>query len=102
MIKDALEGTPWNTVHWAVANLYRATNGNNEVLRRLLGVSVEQLESQKFFQNAVKALQQNDVSTLNRLVTLPSGQQPLPPNDPNYCVVSTLWKAAAAAEAARR
>lgn len=45
MITDALEGTPWNTVHWAVANLYRATNGNHEGLRRLLSISAGQLES---------------------------------------------------------
>ena len=38
MVTDALEGTPWNTVHWAVANLHRTTDGKHESLDRLISV----------------------------------------------------------------
>jgi len=100
MITDALEGTPWNTVHWAVANLHHATEGNHEVFRRLANATDTQMEGQKFLQNAVRALKQNDHQTLGRFVTAPSGVHSLPSNDPNYSVVSSLWKAAASVEAA--
>jgi hypothetical protein len=102
MVNDALKGTHWNTVHWAVANLNRATNGSDPIFERLTSLTEEQLTGQRHFQNAIKAVQQNDVATLNRFVTLPSDEQSLPLSDPNYATVASLWTAAASAEAATR
>lgn len=99
MIKDALEGIPWNTVNWATANLYHATEGKHEVFRDLVNATDAQMEGQQFLQNVVKALKENDNQELARFVTAPSGMHSLSPDDPHYSVVRSLWKAAAAAEA---
>jgi hypothetical protein len=99
MIMDALNGTPWNSVHWAVANLHRATGGNHEVFRELAVATETQMEGQQFFQNAVRALRENDKKRLDRYVTPPSGMQTLSSNDPHFSAISSLWNAAASAEA---
>lgn len=101
MVRDALEGTPWNSVHWALANLYKATGGKNDIFQRLLAVPDQQLQDQTFFRNAVRSLHGHDKSVLSRFVTLPPTQRPLPPSDPHYSVISSLWKAAEAAELAK-
>ena len=101
MIQDALSGTPWNTVNWAVANLYRATRGKHDIFQRLMNTPDVALEDQRFLLNAVKALRQNDQAALRRLVSAPSSEESLSPNDPHYSQVSALWKAAASAERAR-
>jgi hypothetical protein len=100
MIKDAIEGTPWNTANWAIANLHRATEGQHKIFRDLANATDAQMKGQKFLQKAVTALKQNDKQTLGRLVTTPSETLFLSPTDPNYSEVSFLWTAAAAAEAA--
>lgn len=100
MVEDALGGTPWNTAHWAVANLYRVTGGEHEMLQRLRQVADEKIRDQKFFRNALLALKRQDTAALGRLATSPSVREVLSPSDPHYCVLSALWRAAEAAEAA--
>jgi hypothetical protein len=100
MIRDTLGNTRWNTAHWAVANLHRATGGNHELFSQLISIADERLEEQEFFRNALKILRHNDQAKLSRLIALPSEHQPLSPNDPDYPAVSSLWKAAASAESA--
>jgi len=102
MVDDALTGIPWNTAHWSVANLYNATHGRHQIFGRLAHLTEERLTGQRFLLRAVTALQQNDVVTLQRLVTLPSSEQSLSPGDPAYPLIVSLWKAAALAEAATR
>src|ERR1700722_5887796 len=98
MVRDALEGTAWNTVNWAVANLYHATQGMHEVFQRLLSVEADQVKGQKFFLNAIRAMQEKDMPTLTGMVPAPSRQIALDSNDPQFSTVNALWKAAAAAE----
>ena len=99
VINDALHGTPWNTVKWAVANLHYLTDGKHEIFAELAKASKTQLQGQEFLQNIVGALKQNDTQALRRAVAKPSERCSLPTTDPNYQSISRLWKAAAAAEA---
>jgi hypothetical protein len=99
MVRDALSGTHWNTVHWAVANLHHATEGRHAVLREVAAATDAQLEGQQFLGNAVRALRHNDMDTLRRFITAPSELNTLAADTPNYSKISSLWKAAAAAEA---
>jgi hypothetical protein len=99
MVKDALEGTHWNTANWAVANLHHATDGKHEIFQDLANATDTQLAGQKYLQNVVLALKQNNRTALNRTRAAPSELHSLPLNNPNYSVVSSLWKAAATAEA---
>ncbi len=100
MIKDSLEGTPWNTVHWAVANLHHVTEGGHEIFQELVNATDSQMEGQEFLRKAVIALKQNDKQTLGRLVTAPSGIYSVSANEPNYSLIISLWKAVASAEGA--
>jgi hypothetical protein len=99
MIRDALHGTPWNTVNWAIGNLHHATQGKHEVFQELANATDSQMEGQKFLQNAVIALRQNDQHKLARLYTPPATLSSLNPDDAGYSVVANLWMAAAQAEA---
>ena len=98
MIWDALENTHWNTVHWAIANLHQITGGNHAIFEVLANATDKQMEGQRFLQNAVKALRQNDMETLRRFIAAPSGLYYLSPQDPFFSMASSLWNAAAAAE----
>lgn len=100
MIRDALTGTPWNTANWAVANLYQATEGKHEVFQSLAVATEAEMQGQQFLQNLVTALRQNDKQRLTRAVAAPSEPLSLSTNDPHYALVSSLWSAAASAEAA--
>jgi hypothetical protein len=100
MIRDALDGTHWNTVHWAFANLHHVTEGKHEVFRGIASVTEAKMQGQKFLQNAVRALEQNDMQTLGRFVTAPSELFILAVSDRRYPMLSRLWNAAASAEAA--
>jgi hypothetical protein len=42
MIWDAMEGTPWNTSHWAAANLYGATDGKHPIFEILVNSTDKQ------------------------------------------------------------
>jgi len=98
MIADALHGTPWNTVHWATANLHAATSVEHEILSQLQSATQEQLDGQQFLINAVEALRSDDKATLAGYVTAPPSLRELSPEDPNYAVADELWAACAAAE----
>jgi hypothetical protein len=102
MVTDALNGIPWNTVHWATANLHRATGGKHQIFAQLISLPEGTLERQRFFANAVRALKESDAATLNRFVTHPADKAPLSPGDPNYAGIKALWDAAASAEATCR
>lgn len=99
MIDDALEGIPWNTVHWAVANLHAATGGQHPALDRLRAATDDQIGSQDFFGRAVAALRSGDMQTLKRWATPPAPPFELSPDEPNYLLARALWEAAAEAEA---
>ena len=99
MIADALQGTPWNTAHWATANLHAATSGQHEILTELSGATDEQLDGQQFLKNAVEALRSGDKQTLAGFVTDPTPLCELSTNDSNYALAHELWEASAAAEA---
>ena len=98
MIWDALDGTPWNTANWAVANLRRATGGNHPIFAELLTATDEQLKGQQSLQKVVNAWKLNDEQKLKKSVTPPSEAGDLSPADPSYSMVCSLWNAAAAAE----
>jgi len=102
MIWDALENTHWNTVHWAIANLHRATDGEHAIFKVLANATDKQVEGQRFLQDAVRALRENDMETLRRLVAAPSGLYSLSPRDPCFSTIRSLWNAAASAEALPR
>jgi hypothetical protein len=99
MVGDALAGTPWNTVHWAVANLHHATQGKHRVFDDLAGATETELAGQPFLQRAMKALRENDAQTLARYVTAPSKLYVLRSDDPHYTLLRSLWRAAASLEA---
>jgi len=99
MIRDALHGTPWNTVHWAAANLHVATGGRHAMLSELHDASDVQLEGQEFLRNVVAALRSGDHASLDRFVTPPNPMCEMSPNDPKYSAAQSLWAATAAAEA---
>jgi hypothetical protein len=100
MIGNALQGTPWNTVHWAVANLYRATDGKHEIFPAVAAAAAgSQLDKQQFFKKAAIALKDNDKQVLARFVTAPSPLHSLSSEDPYYAEMKSLWDAAASAEA---
>jgi hypothetical protein len=98
MIWDAIDTTPWNTANWAAANLYRATAGKHPIFDELRRATEKQLEGQRFLQNVVKALRENDEKELSRFVTPPSEARALKLDDPRYAMVRSLWDAAAAVE----
>jgi hypothetical protein len=100
MIRDALGDTPWNTVHWAVANLHHVTHGNHLVFGELADAPENKFEEQQFLRNAVVALKRDDMQSLGRYITAPSPLQVLQPDDVHSSRVQLLWSAAAAAEAA--
>jgi hypothetical protein len=99
MIGDALEGIPWNTVHWALANLHSATNGDHEIFDRLRNTVDEDLDEQPFLKSAVQALKASDRNVLDAFMVEPSPRCELAASDPRYALASDIWDAAAAAEA---
>jgi hypothetical protein len=99
MTRDALRGTPWNTVNWAVANLHQATGGKHDAFLELASATDQQIQGQQAFRNAVRAVKQNDRQVLGRLATRLSEPDSLSVDDPHYALVRSLWDAAASAEA---
>ena len=100
MIMDALNGTHWNSVNWAIGNLNKVTEGKHAVFHNLANATDAQMEGQRFLQIAVGALRQKDEQKLARLATAPSGLHSLSSDDPHYPMASALWRAAESAEAA--
>jgi hypothetical protein len=100
MISDALQGTCWNTSHWAAANLYAATNGTHPILAELFAASPEQLAEQSFLSNFVVALRSGQKTEIEGYVTDPTPKCELPAEAPNYALARELWDAAQRAELA--
>ena len=100
MIHDAINHVPWNTAHWAAANLYAVSGKNHPALIELSETPISRITDQPFLARTADALRSGNQDVLNAYHTRPTQSSTLSREDPRFALAAELWEAALKAQAA--
>lgn len=98
MVRDALEGTAWNTSHWAAANLLAASGPDAPAFTELLTAPEDALANQTFLLRFVNGFRAGDDEIVRGCRTVPSAAEELTAGHSRHPDAQALWQAARRAQ----